>query len=146
MTVFCVAIRRDSVSLKVSFSYVCPSFFRVRFNLLSLEMSIQLFSFPFLFSGSCVVCIVLDSCNSSSSALVYIVFKAQYRYINAILSNVKSSSSFLLGGYSLFTSSLVCKALCIDIRTKYITARIDQTKKLANVVYVVIETKRFFIQ
>ena len=49
---FCAAIRRDSVSLiQVSFSLPFPDHLLYDFDWLSLEISIQLFFLPFLFSS-----------------------------------------------------------------------------------------------
>ena len=85
--------------LKVSFSYPCPSFLVWDFAHLSLETSIQLFFFLFLFSGyicfvnACIFYVVTGGCNQSSSALFYVVFWLLYRCINAILKSGESSSS-----------------------------------------------------
>ena len=63
-------------------------------------MFIELFFFPLLFPSYCrsadprVVSIVSGSCNQSSSALFYVVFKSLYRCINAVFNAGKSSSYF----------------------------------------------------
>ena len=68
---------------------------------LSLEISISLLFFPFLFSSYCysvdtrVVCVVSGRCNKSFLALFfYIVLGSLYRYIDAIFNADESSSSF----------------------------------------------------
>ena len=64
-------------------------------------MSIQLFSVLFLFSGyfcsvdACVVCIVSDGCNQSSSSLVYVIFESLYQCIDAIKNDGDSFFFFL---------------------------------------------------
>ena len=66
--------------------------FAWEFTCLSLELSIQLFLFPFLFSWyccsvyPCVDCAVSDCCNQSFFALFYVVFDLSYRCIDAISS------------------------------------------------------------
>ena len=107
-------------SLKVSLSQLCPRLFVWDFVCLSLE----LFSFPFLFSAyfcsvdDCVVCIVFHGSNQSSSGLVYVVVGSLCRCIDAsTLSWILPSPpprSFL-GIYSLSMSSLESKVLCIII-------------------------------
>ena len=82
-------------------------------------MSKQFFFFPCLFSsyfrsvGLRVVSIVSGGCNQSSSAHFYVVFESLYRCINAIFNASKSSSPFFFDTYSLSTTSLWCKALCM---------------------------------
>ena len=77
---FCCNQKGFSFSLKVFLSQLCPSFLEFDFACLSLEMSIQLFFFLFLFSSyvcsvdACVVRIVFGICNHSSSAYFYVVF------------------------------------------------------------------------
>ena len=118
----CAAIRRDSICLLKFpfFSHVqvllCEMLFISRF-----KMSIELFSFPFLFPSYChsvvhrVNSFVSDGCNESSIVFLYIVSS---RCIDAsTLSSMLASPlppSFL-ETYSLSTSSLRCKALCIVI-------------------------------
>ena len=69
---------------------------------LTLEMSMQLFFFPFSsFSyfcsfDVCAVCIVSGGCNQSYPVLIYVVFKSLFRCIDAILNSGKSFSSFFL--------------------------------------------------
>ena len=71
---------------------------------LSLEISIELFSFIFLFSGyfcsvdDCVVCIGFYGCNQSSSVLVYVVFEILYRCINSnwMLVHFKNGPEYLI--------------------------------------------------
>ena len=98
MALFCAAIRRNSVSL-LRFPLLIPIQLYPS-ACLSLEISIELFFFPFLFSGyfcsvdACVDCIVSNHCIQSSFALSYVVFLLLYRCINAILNADKSSSSF----------------------------------------------------
>ena len=80
------------LSLKVSFSLPCPSFLVWYFAYLSLEMSIKLFFFLFLFPGyfgsvdTCVVWIVSSGWNQSFFALFYVTFLS-YQCINAILNS-----------------------------------------------------------
>ena len=67
---FCAAIRKDSVSL---LRFLCLV---KDFACLTLEISIQLFFFPFLFSDyfcsvdACLICIVSDHCNQSFSIIL----------------------------------------------------------------------------
>ena len=66
----------------------------------TLKTSIELFFFPFLFSGYVysvdprVVSFVPDGCNQCSSTLSYVVFKSLYWCMNAIFNAGKSSPSF----------------------------------------------------
>ena len=93
MVLFCAPIRRDAVFL-LRFPFL--SHVQVFSCEMSFVISIELFSFPFLFSDYfCsvdprVVCIVFDGCNQSSSALFNVVFESFHQCINGI----KSSSSF----------------------------------------------------
>ena len=67
---------------------------------MSLEVSFELFFFPFLFFvyfcsvNDSVVCIAFDGYNQFSSALVFVVFESLYRCINAVLNAAQSSYSF----------------------------------------------------
>ena len=115
MALFCPVIRKDSVSL-LRFPFLS-------FASLSLQVSIQLFFFPFLFSGyfcsvdECVVNIVSVGCNQSFFALFYVVFELLYRCIDGIFNAGESCSSFFswhiqicllhLLGVMLYASSLV---------------------------------------
>ena len=89
-----------SFFLNSSLSYPCSSFLVWDFACLSLEISIWLFFFPFLFSGyfcsvyAYVVCIVFTRCNQSSSTFFNVVFKSLYRCIDAIFYASESSASF----------------------------------------------------
>ena len=90
---------------------------------LSLEISIQLFFFPFLFSSyccfvdPCVICVVSGRCNSYFFALFYVIFKLSNRCIDTIFNAGKFSSSFFswhcwvchcfLKDVKLYASSLV---------------------------------------
>ena len=75
LIVLCCSQEIFNFSLMVSLSYPCPSFFIWDFSCLSLQMTIQLFNFLFLFPGNfcsvdaCVICIVSGGCNQSSSVL-----------------------------------------------------------------------------
>ena len=84
VTLLCAAIRRDSPS-PIRFSFPCPCFFVWDFAYLSLEMSIQLFFFSFLFSArfcyihTCVVDIVARGCNQFSFALFLILSSSRLK-------------------------------------------------------------------
>ena len=88
---------------------------------LSFKPSIELFSFTFLFPSYChsvvhrVLSIFSGVCNESSVVFLYIVFESLYRCVNTVFNGGKSSSPSFLETYSLSTSSLGCKALCIVI-------------------------------
>ena len=103
----------------VSLSEPCLSFLVWDFACLSLEVIIELLSFLFLFSGyfsityACVVCIVSGDFYQSSSELFNVVFESFYRCIDANLNLVTPLPSSFLDTYTLSTSSLACKALCI---------------------------------
>ena len=83
------------------------------FACFSLEMSIHLFFFPFLFSGYfcsvgiCVVCIDSSGCNQFSSALFCVMFSLLHRCIDAIFSVL-----FLL----IFLTHTVCLRHLWDVR------------------------------
>ena len=100
MSLSYAVIRRDCFSFKVSLYKTFPCFFMWDFVCFSLEMFIELLSFPFFFSvyfcsvNDCVVCIVSNGCNQSSSTFAYVVFESLYRYINAFLRAGESSFSF----------------------------------------------------
>ena len=102
MALFCTTIRRYLISLLRHLFLRHFQVFSCEISLsLTPEMSLQLFFFPFLFSGSfcsldaCIVCIVPGGWNQSSSALFfYVVLESFYRFIVAILNAGKSSSSF----------------------------------------------------
>ena len=112
MALFCAAIRRDLVSL-LRFSFLCY----VHVACSSLNMSIQLFFFPFLFSGyfcsidPCVVSTVSGGCNQSSLVIFYVVFESLYRCINAIFNAGKLI--FLL----LYLIYIICRRHLCDVRS-----------------------------
>ena len=93
MALFCTALKWDSIS-----HLRCPSFLVWDFACLSLEMSIEWFFFPFLFSGyfffllTGVVRIVSGRSNQSLSELCYVVLKSLYRCIKTVFNACKSSS------------------------------------------------------
>ena len=95
----CAAIKRDAVSLKVSFSWPCPGFLVWDVVYKSFKPPIEWFSFPFLFPSYYhsvvhrVLSIVSGGCNESSFAFLYIVFESLYRCINAVFNAGKFSSS-----------------------------------------------------
>ena len=95
MALFCAANRRDSVSL-----LACPHFIMWDIACKSFKMFVELFSFPFLFSGYFhsinphVVSIVSGGSNQLSSMFSYLVFKLLYQCVNAVFNASKSSSSF----------------------------------------------------
>ena len=104
MALFCVAIRRDSVSL-LRFPFLRNiHVFSCDFPYLSLGISSQLFFFPFRFSSYCwsadpwVVSDVSGHCNESIYAF-YAVFETTYRCINTIFNVL-----FLF----LFLTHIVC--------------------------------------
>ena len=72
--------KRFHFFLEISLSKPCSSFLVWDFTCLSLEMSLQLFFFPFLFPGyfcsvdACVVWIISGDCNLSFSQLFHVVF------------------------------------------------------------------------
>ena len=117
MALFRAAIRKDSISLKVS---PCPSFLVWDVAYLSLEISIELFFFPFWFSGYfrsvdvCVVCIVVSGCNQSSS-VVFMYFSSFCIDASTLSWMLTSPHPPFLDTYSLSTTSLGYKALCIVI-------------------------------
>ena len=81
------------VSLKVSFSYPCLCLLVWDLTCLSLEISVQLIFFPFLFSNNCsfidpcVVCVISGRCNYSSFPLFFnVVFESSYQCIDTIFS------------------------------------------------------------
>ena len=79
---FWLAIRRDSVSLSLQ---PCPNLFVWDFACLSLEISIQLFFIPFLFSTCCSVypyalCSVFGHYNKSFFALFYVLLLFYHYY------------------------------------------------------------------
>ena len=75
MALFYAAIRRDSVSLVKFLFYPRPSFLAWNFTFLSLEISMHLFFFTFLFSSyccsvdPCIACVVSSWYNQSFFAL-----------------------------------------------------------------------------
>ena len=89
----------------------------VKFRL-SLEISIPLFFFPFLFSsyccsvGLCLICVVSGRCNLPFFVFSYVVFELFYWCIDAIFSVGESSSSFF-SWHIQPMSSLGCKTLSI---------------------------------
>ena len=99
MASFCATIRRDSVSL-LGFPFL--SHVHVFFACLLLEMSIQLFLFPFLSSRYCcsVDPCVSVCCNQSFFALFYVVFEMSYWCINVMFNAGKSSTFFSWQGVS----------------------------------------------
>ena len=72
----------------------------LNFVCVSIEVSIELFSFPCLFSGyfcaadACFDLIASDGGNKSSSIHGYVIWEVLYRCIDAIF-NAGKSSSFL---------------------------------------------------
>ena len=87
MALFCAAIRRDSVSLFLSYVHVFSS----EMSLVSrLKTSIELVFFLFLFPGyfrsiyPLVISIVSGDYNQSSFALLYVVVELLYRCVNAV--------------------------------------------------------------
>ena len=117
MALFCVTFSRDSISL-LKFPFLSHV---QEFTSLSLEISIELFSYPFLFSGyfcsvdACVVCIFSGGNNQSSSVLVYVIFESLYRYINVTWLQANPLPLSFFDICSLSVSSLGCKAWCIVI-------------------------------
>ena len=112
---FCAATRRDLFSV-LMFPFICPRFLEWDIACLSLEISVQLYFFPSLFCcyfcsvDACFVCIVSSDCNQSSSAL----FLWSLRLVVLTLSWMLASLlPLFLNAFSLSTSSLVWKALCI---------------------------------
>ena len=101
-----------SFSLKVSLSQPCSNFLVWYFLCLSLEVSIELFSFTFLFSGyffsiyDCVFCIVLMASNCCID-------------ISTLFWMLSSHLPPFLDTYSLNVSPLRCKALCIVNKFSY---------------------------
>ena len=116
--VFCAAIKRDSVSLnRFLFLSHVQVFSREISLMCRLKCPYSCFSFHFSFLVIFdllmlgVVCIVSCHCNQSSFVLFYVVFSSG---INAwTLSWMLTSPSSFLDTYSLSTSSLRCKVLCI---------------------------------
>ena len=118
--ILCCYQKKFSFSLKVSLSLPCSSFLVWDFTCLSLEMSIKLFFFPFLFSGyfcsvdACVDVLFLVAVNSHS---LRFCMKSSSRCIDAstLSSMLAGPLSPLFLTHSLFTPSLGCKALCMVI-------------------------------
>ena len=89
---------RFSFSFTASFPYTCPSLFKWDFACLSLEISIQLFFFPFLFPIYCSV----DNYSVSAVtgrytfffSLFMLSFESLYWCIRAIFATGESSSFF----------------------------------------------------
>ena len=95
MALFCVAIKRNSVSLLrfpfLSYIYV----FLCEMSLVNrLKHPKSCFSSYFCFLVISVISIVSGGYNLSSSAFFYVVFKLLYWCVNAVFNAGKSSSSF----------------------------------------------------
>ena len=119
MELFCAALRRDSVSL-LKFSFLSHVRVLLCEMLFISPLERPLSCFPSDFFSYChsivhrFISIVSDGCNESSIMFLYIV-ESFYRYVNTVFNAGKSSPSFFLGTYSLSTTFLGCKALCIVI-------------------------------
>ena len=84
-------LEKINFSLKASHSLSCPSLLVWNLAYVSLEISIQLFFFLFLFSvyscsaDPCIVCVVSGRWNQSSAVLFYVVFESSWQCIDAFL-------------------------------------------------------------
>ena len=95
--VLCCSQKRFSFSVKVSFSWLCPNFLVWDFPCLSLEISKQLFSLPFLIIFAvdvCVVCIFSGRCNQYSSVFSNVIFESLYQRFDDIFNLGESSPIF----------------------------------------------------
>ena len=118
MTLFFAGIKRESVSLLM---FPCPSLLGCKFAKLPLEVSIQLFFFPFLFSSfrcfsvcSYVSMAVTGCRNQSFLALFNVLLQTLCCRIYVILKAGESLSP-VFSWYIQSMLSLGCKNLCIVI-------------------------------
>ena len=121
MVLFCVAIRRDSVSL-LRFPFLSHiQVFSCEMLLIShLKRPYSYFSSHFCFLVIVILLVFMLSvlfgdCNQSSSALFYVVFKLSYQCVNAVVNAGSPLPPSFLDTYSLSTSSMGYNALCMVI-------------------------------
>ena len=99
MALFCAAIRRDSVSLVRFTFHSNVQIFSCEMFLSRLKRPLSYFSSHFCFSsfyhsvGHCIVSIVFDGRNQSSSVFLYVDLESLYRCVNTVFNAGKSSSS-----------------------------------------------------
>ena len=116
MAIFCTAIGRFPFFGHVHF-FLCEMSLVSHWNRPKIcFFSPLLFSVYFRSVDPRVISIVSSDCNQSSSALFYVVFESLYRCVNAASMLASPFPPSFLDTYSLLTSSLGCKALCMVIK------------------------------
>ena len=99
--------KRCSFSLLVFLFLAMSKFSRVRFRLFVAWNDVQFFFsshicfLGFCYINACVVCIVYGRCNQSFSVVFGVVFLSLYRWLNTILNDGKSYSSFFSMAFSI---------------------------------------------
>ena len=126
MSLFSAAIRRDSFYLlRFPFlSHVQVIFLLFVFWNVYTDVLLSFYLFSYFYSvDACIVYIVSGRCNQSSSMFFYVIFSWMYQWIDAILNDSKSFPPPFLGTYSLSTSFLGWKALCIVMSLSWISMK-----------------------